>query len=164
MNNLIAPLHNWWQGNSPREKRMVTICAVFVFFAVVFWGVLKPLNERSALAKSRIQSEQQLLEWVTNRADEITLLRQQGGIVRSSEPLNQVITTSTRRFNIELIRVQPRGEMMQVWVQPIPFSKLVDWIAYLKEKQGVDVEFIDIQRGKQPGLIEVQRLQLKRGA
>ncbi len=164
MKNLITPLQSWWQSITQREKQMVLVCGLFGLVAVIFWGVIQPLNERSALAKSKIQSEKQLLEWVTKRADEITTLRQQGGIVRSSEPLNQVIMTSTRRFKVELIRVQPRGEMMQVWVQPMPFSKLVDWIAYLKEKQGVDVEFIDIQRGKQPGLIEVQRLQLKRGA
>ncbi len=164
MKNLITPLQSWWQSITQREKQMVLVCGLFGLVAVIFWGVIQPLNERSALAKSKIQTEKQLLEWVTKRADEITTLRQQGGIVRSSEPLNQVIMTSTRRFKVELIRVQPRGEMMQVWVQPMPFSKLVDWIAYLKEKQGVDVEFIDIQRGKQPGLIEVQRLQLKRGA
>ncbi len=164
MKNLITPLQSWWQSITQREKQMVLVCGLFGLVAVIFWGVIQPLNERSAQAKSQIQSEKQLLEWVTKRADEITILRQQGGIVRSSEPLNQVIMTSTRRFKVELIRVQPRGEMMQVWVQPMPFSKLVDWIAYLKEKQGVDVEFIDIQRGKQPGLIEVQRLQLQRGA
>ncbi len=164
MNSLIMPLQSWWQSISQREKRMVLVCGLIGLIAIIFWGVLQPLNERSALAKSRIQTEKQLLDWVSQRADEITTLRKQGGIVRSSEPLNQVIMTSTRQFNVELIRVQPRGEMMQVWVQPLPFSKLVDWIAYLKETQGVDVDFIDIQRGKQPGLIEVQRLQLKRGA
>ncbi|TNF20000.1 MAG: type II secretion system protein M, partial [Vibrionaceae bacterium] len=36
--------------------------------------------------------------------------------------------------------------------------------AYLKEKQGVDVEFMDLDRGKVPGVVEVKRLQLKRGA
>lgn len=163
MKSLITPLQSWWQSISQREKRMVAVCGALVLVAVIFWGVVQPLNEKSAQAKSRLKSEKQLLEWVSNRADEITTLRQQGGVVHSSEPLNQVITTSTGRYKIELIRVQPRGEMMQVWVQPMPFQKLVDWIAYLKEEQGVDVEFIDIQRGEQPGLIEVQRLQLKRG-
>jgi len=163
MKSLITSLQSWWQSISQREKRMVAVCGVLVFVAVIFWGVVQPLNEKSAQAKSQLQSEKLLLKWVSNRADEITTLRQHGGVVHSSEPLNQVITTSTRRYKIELIRVQPRGEMMQVWVQPMPFQKLVDWIAYLKEEQGVDVEFIDIQRGEHPGLIEVQRLQLKRG-
>ena len=60
-------------------------------------------------------------------------------------------------------RLQPRGEMMQVWIQPLPFSQLVSWIAYLQERQGVSVDAIDIDRGKVNGVVEVKRLQLKRG-
>ena len=117
----------------------------------------------SDAARARIVSEQQLLQWVQSTADDIVTLRRQGGVVGTAQPLNQVISSSTRQFNIELIRVQPRGEMMQVWIQPLPFSQLVSWIAYLKEKQGVDVEFMDLDRGKVPGVVEVKRLQLKRG-
>ncbi|WP_165310031.1 type II secretion system protein M [Vibrio ziniensis] len=162
-NKLITPLQSWWQSINQREKIMVVVCSLLMIAAIVFWGVLQPLNERNSQAKNRIQSEKQLLAWVSENADKITTLRKQGGVVRTSTPLNQIVTTTTRQFKIELIRVQPRGEMMQVWVQPLPFSQLVAWIAHLKEQQGVDVEFMDIKRGKQSGLVEVQRLQLKRG-
>ncbi len=161
MKNLITPLQNWWHSINQREKSMVLACSLLAVIAGVYWGVLQPLNERSAQAKSRIQSEKQLLSWTSEKAEEIIKLRQQGGVVRTSAPLNQIITRSTRQFKIELIRVQPRGEMMQVWVQPLPFTRLIEWVAYLKEKQGVDVEFMDIKRGKQAGLVEVQRLQFK---
>ncbi len=162
-NKLVMPFQRWWQSINQREKVMVSVCSLVIVVAVVFWGVIQPLNERSELAKNRIQSEKQLLSWVTDNAEKISTLRKQGGVVRTSTPLNEVITTSTREFKIELIRVQPRGEMMQVWVQPLPFSQLVAWIAYLKEQQGVTVEFMDIKRAKQTGVVEVQRLQLKRG-
>lgn len=162
-NKLVMPLQRWWQSINQREKVMVSLCSLLIVVAVVFWGVIQPLNERSEQAQNRIQSEKQLLTWVTDNAEKITMLRKQGGVVRTSAPLNEVITTSTREFKIELIRVQPRGEMMQVWVQPLPFSRLVAWIAYLQEQQGVDVEFIDIKRAQQTGVVEVQRLQLKRG-
>jgi len=163
MKNIITPLQSRWDSITLREKRMVLICLLFAVIAILYWGILQPLSERSELAKNRIQSEKQLLQWVSDRADTILTLRKQGGVVRTSEPLNQVIVASTREYNVELIRVQPRGEMMQVWVQPLPFTKLVAWIAYLKEQQGVNVEFMDVKRGKQPGMVEVQRLQLKRG-
>ncbi len=163
MNRFITPLQSWWQSISQREKRMVVVCSVFALVAVVFWGVLQPMSEKSTQAKNRVLSEKQLVKWVTDNADKIVALRQQGGVVRTSEPLNQLITASTRRFNIELVRLQPRGEMMQVWIQPLPFTKLVDWVAYLKETKGVDVEFMDVKRGQKPGVVEVQRLQLKRG-
>ncbi len=102
MNRFITPLQSWWQSISQREKRMVVVCSVFALVAVVFWGVLQPMSEKSTQAKNRVLSEKQLVKWVTDNADKIVALRQQGGVVRTSEPLNQLITASTRRFNVEL--------------------------------------------------------------
>ena len=133
-----------------------------MILGIVYWGLIQPLSQRAELAQSRIQSEKQLLAWVTNKANEVVELRGSGGI-SASQPLNQSVPASMRRFNIELIRVQPRGEMLQVWVKPVPFNKFVDWLTYLKEKQGVEVEFMDIDRSDSPGVIDVNRLQFKRG-
>ncbi|MDW3171057.1 type II secretion system protein GspM, partial [Vibrio sp. Y184] len=43
------------------------------------------------------------------------------------------------------------------------FNQLVDWLRYLKEQQGIEVEFLDIDRTDQAGMIDVNRLQFKRG-
>lgn len=163
MKNLIDSLQAWWSGTSQREQRLVIACSVLLVMGAIYWGVLQPLNQRAELAQARIQSEKQLLNWVTNKADEITELRGSGGIAVSTQPLNQVVSSSIRRYKIELIRVQPRGEMLQVWIKPVPFNQFVDWLTFLKEKQGVDVEFMDIDRSDRPGVIEINRLQFKRG-
>lgn len=163
MKNLLNPAQAWWSTISQREQRLVLVCGGLLLLGLLYWGVVQPLQQRSENARTRIQSEQQLLQWVKSTADDIITLRRQGGVVRTNQPFNQVIASSTRDFNIELIRVQPRGEMMQVWVQPLPFSQLVAWINFLREKQGIDVEFMDLDRGAAPGLVEVKRLQLKRG-
>lgn len=163
MKNSLNALQAWWTSISAREQKMVLGCLVLGIVGVIYWGVLSPLGQRTELAKARIVSEKQLLNWVTDKADDIVRLRAQGGVVASNQPFNQVISSSAQRFQIELIRIQPRDEMMQVWVQPLPFTKLVDWIAFLKETQGVDVEFMDIGRAQQSGVVEVKRLQLKRG-
>ncbi|CAM2892767.1 type II secretion system protein M [Vibrio ordalii] len=163
MKNSLSALQQRWAAFSPREQKLllggVSLCVV----AIIYWGVLAPLNQKAELAQARIISERQLLNWVTDKADAIIQLRAQGGVVATAQPLNQVISSSVQRFQIELIRIQPRDEMMQVWIQPLPFSKLVDWLAFLKEQQGVDVEFMDINRAQQSGVVEVKRLQLKRG-
>ena len=163
MKNLLNPAQAWWSTISQREQRLVLVCGGLLLLGLLYWGVVQPLQQRSEHARTRIQSEQQLLQWVKSTADDIITLRRQGGVVRTNQPFNQVIASSTRDFNIELIRVQPRGERMQVWVQPLPFSQLVAWINFLREKQGIDVEFMDLDRGAAPGLVEVKRLQLKRG-
>lgn len=78
--------------------------------------------------------------------------------------MNQVIPSSTRQFKIELIRMQPRGEQMQVWVKPLPFNSLVNWLAFLRDSQGINVQFLDLNKTDVEGVVEVNRLQLTREA
>ncbi len=163
MKNLISQVQSWWSGISQREQRMMMGCGVLVIVGLVYWGILQPMSQRAELAQSRIQSERQLLAWVQEKADDITALRKSGGVTYSNQPLNQLVSSSARRYKVELIRVQPRNESVQVWIKPLAFNQLVDWLRYLKEQQGIEVEFLDIDRTEQAGMIEVNRLQFKRG-
>lgn len=163
MKNLISQVQTWWSSISQREQRMMMGCGVLVIIGFVYWGILQPMNQRAELAQSRIQSEKQLLTWVQGKANDITALRKSSGVTYSNQPLNQLVSSSARRYKVELIRVQPRNESVQVWIKPLAFNQMVDWLRYLKEQQGIEVEFLDIDRTEQAGMIEVNRLQFKRG-
>lgn len=163
MKNLIAQVQTWWSTISQREQRMVIGCGAIAVVGLIYWGILQPVSQRAELAQSRIQSEVELLAWVQDKANEITALRKSGGVSYSNQPLNQLISSSARRYQVELIRVQPRNESVQVWIKPLAFNQLVDWLRYLKDQQGIEVEFLDIDRTDQAGMIDVNRLQFKRG-
>lgn len=163
MKNLISPIQAWWSSISQREQRLVLGCGAIAVVGIIYWGVLQPMSQRAELAQSRISSEKQLLSWVQNKADDITALRKSSGVSFSNQPLNQIVSSSARRYKVELIRVQPRNESVQVWIKPLAFNQMVDWLRYLKEQQGIEVEFLDIDRTEQAGMIDVNRLQFKRG-
>ncbi|CAM3024945.1 Type II secretion system protein M [Vibrio mytili] len=163
MKDLIAQVQTWWSSISQREQRLMLGCGVIVVIGILYWGLIQPVTQRAELAQSRIKSEKQLLVWVQDKANDITALRKSGGVTYSNQPLNQLISSSARRFKVELIRVQPRNESVQVWIKPVAFNQLVDWLRYLKEQQGIEVEFLDIDRTEQAGMVDVNRLQFKRG-
>ncbi len=160
MNQLMA----WWNSISQREQRLVAGGSIVLMLGALYWGIISPLEQRAENAKARINSEQQLLVWVKNSANSIVSLRGTTGAsaTPSTQPLNQVVSSSTARFKVELIRMQPRGDSLQVWIQPIPFNQLVNWLAYIQAQQGIDVEFLDLSRTETLGQVEVNRLQLKR--
>ncbi len=166
MNSLIAPYAekalSWWQSISQREQRLVAVSSVLVVIAIVYWGIFQPLNVRAEQAEMRLSSERQLLSWVQDKADSIVSKRGSGSAPVSSQPLNQVINSSARQFQIELIRVQPRGDMLQVWVKPLSFDQFINWLTFLQEKQGVEVAFLDIEEADKPGVIDINRLQFSR--
>ncbi|UGA54924.1 type II secretion system protein M [Vibrio sp. VB16] len=163
MSTLKESIFSWWRSISLREQRMVLVCSILIIVGGFNWGLIQPLSERANTAKVRINSEKALLQWVSDSADRIIELRGNGGISVSNEPFNQVISTSAKSYKIELIRIQPRDEMLQVWVKPVAFDQFVHWLAYLQQKQAVQVEFMEISNSDSKGIIEVKRLQLKRG-
>lgn len=161
----IAPLNNWWQSISSREQRLVLVCVGLFVVGFIYWGMLQPLKARIEQAQMRLNSEKQLLSWVTNSADTIVTLRAQTGAkgVQRNQPINQVVSSTAARYKIDLIRMQPRDDMLQVWVQPLPFNTLINWLAQLRDQYGLQVQFLDINRAEQSGMVDVNRLQFKQG-
>ena len=158
-------MNAWWKALTAREQRLVMGGGCALIIAVLYWGIWQPLANRADMAESRLQSERQLLSWVSAKADEITTLRAATGSrgAVSNKGLNQVINETTRQFRIELIRMQPRSEAVQVWVRPLPFNTLVNWLAFLKDEHGIDAQFLDVSKTNRAGIVEVNRLQLGRG-
>ncbi|ANS84115.1 Type II secretion system protein M [Vibrio scophthalmi] len=163
MNKLLASLQVWWLRITPREQRLVMVGGVALIIGILFWGIYQPMVQRAELAQNQLRTEKQLLSWVQNKADDIVALRGNGARALSPLPFNQAVSSSARRFNIELVRVQPRGEEMQVWVQPLPFNKLVSWLEYLQQNHGVEAQFLDIDKNERVGVVDVKRLQLSKG-
>ncbi|MDF2153987.1 type II secretion system protein M [Vibrio sp. CAU 1672] len=163
MNKVMTQIQSWWDGISQREQRLLMGCGALVVLGMLYWGLLRPLSQRAEQAQTRIQNEKQLLAWVSDKADSIVALRKSTGATYSNQPLNQIVSSSARRYKVELIRMQPRNDSVQVWIKPLAFSQFVDWLRYLKEQQGIDVEFLDIDRAEQMGMVEINRLQFKRG-
>jgi general secretion pathway protein M len=163
MNKLLASLQVWWLRITPREQRLVMVGGVALVIGILFWGIYQPMVQRAELAQNQLRTEKQLLSWVQNKADDIVALRGNGAKALSPLPFNQAVSSSARRFNIELVRVQPRGEEMQVWVQPLPFNQLVSWLEYLQQNHGVEAQFLDIDKSERVGVVDVKRRQLRKG-
>ncbi|OBT10139.1 general secretion pathway protein GspM [Vibrio sp. UCD-FRSSP16_10] len=163
MRRLQESILGYWNSISLREQRMLIIAIGFGLAGLLYWGGFAPLKEKSELAQTRLVNETQLLGWVQKEANTITELRKTSNVPSiSNQPLNQLISTSTRRFKIELIRLQPRDDMVQVWVQPVSFNRLMNWLLYLRQEKGIDVAFLDINNSDKSGVVEINRLQFKR--
>ncbi|MFD2179135.1 type II secretion system protein M [Veronia pacifica] len=157
MNALVT----YWQSLSSREQRFLLVASGFIFIAVLYWGVLAPLQQRAEIAENRLRSEKNLLNWVEGKAAEIESLRAIKGTGQATgRPLQQVVTSSVGRFNLEIIRLNPVKDEIQVWLKPMPFNILLKWIDHLSVQYGVGVIFLELGKTDTQGLVEVKRLQL----
>lgn len=152
----------WRAGLSAREQSMVFVMTVLVSVVILYWGCWKPLHNKIEQAESHYRSEQTLNLWVTHKANMISQLRQSGGESQVEHlPFNQVIANSTTQYRIQLIRIQPRNDSNQVWIEPLPFNRLLDWLNNLNHQYGITVDSLDIERSDTPGVVGVNRLILR---
>jgi general secretion pathway protein M len=65
-------------------------------------------------------------------------------------------------MGITLSRIQPRGEDLQVWIDEVPFNRLLTWLGALQSKQGITAASLDLNSTETPGQVKVRRLLLTR--
>ena len=157
MNALVT----YWQNLSSREQRLLLVASGLIVVATLYWGVLAPLQQRAEIAESRLKVEKNLRSWVEGKAVEIEQLRAMKGTgPATGKPLQQVVTGSVSRFKLEIIRLNPVKDEIQVWLKPMPFNTLLKWIDALSVQYGVSVTFLELGKTDTQGLVEIKRLQL----
>jgi general secretion pathway protein M len=162
MKSKITGVGVWWSKLSGREQRLMGLLVLMSLLLIVVFGLWKPLERHAQANKQGLNRERELLQVVTKQANQIESLRKKhgvDGVVR--EPLNQVIASSSSAFTISLIRIQPKNEQLQVWVAPLPFTRLLDWIEELDRRYGVQVVALDIERTDTSGMVDVRRLEFR---
>ncbi|WP_054676188.1 type II secretion system protein M [Parasalinivibrio latis] len=157
-------MKQWWSSISARERNLVLVCGAFLLVAVAYWGVIEPMNNRATQAQSRLAAAKSLDVWVKNKANDIMALRGTTGAGAPAQnlSLNQVITATVRPYNIQIERIQPRNEQVQVAISPVPFNQLMAWIDNLAVRYGVTVDVLELSRGDQNGMVTVNRLLLSK--
>ncbi|WP_432460316.1 MULTISPECIES: type II secretion system protein M [unclassified Agarivorans] len=153
-------MKQWWQSLNKREQNLVMLASILCFVAVLYWGVWSPVAQANQAAKQRLATQQQTLLWA----------QQQGAVILANGhtqanagtiKVNQAVSSSARQQRISISRIQPKGDSeVEVWIENVPFNQLLGWLNMLSQRYGVVVESIDLDEGKQAGMVGVRRLRL----
>ena len=77
--------------------------------------------------------------------------------------VSRVISDSASAHSVVIKRIAERGENIQVWIEPVVFNDLLNWLKALDEKYALRVTQIDVSAAEKPGMVNVQRLEFGRG-
>ncbi len=154
----------YWRGISQREQQMFIAVAIVLAIALFYIAIVNPIKTRSVQAEQNVKIEGELSAWVTNKSAELKALRASNGAGagRAGMPLNQAVTSSISRYGLEIERLQPQQDNIQVWLKAMPFNTLTQWLEDLEKNFGVHVIFIEISSTDVSGVVEIRRLQLGR--
>jgi len=158
----LSSIKAWWYGLNLREQRLVlamgSAVAVFLLYSLLWL----PLNESLAKTEKRLVSRQALLTWVTDNTARYQSVSSTGGNKKSTGSLSSIINRTANQQQLNITRMQPQGETLQVWLDSAPFTQLLFWLEHLSNNEGLQVQTIDLTQGEKAGEVRVRRLQLTR--
>lgn len=155
MNNL----QEWFAGLEPREQKLVSIGGVVGIIFLLIMGVWQPLNAKLDLTETKLRNQQKTNVWAK---DAIQRIKSSGNSVgRQSGSLTQVVNQTSRRFNIEIARLQPKDSAVMVWIDLINFNELLQWIDHLERNNRVIVTAFDVTEADEAGYVKVRKLQFE---
>lgn len=157
-------LRQRWQAMSQRERQLMIVCAVVLLLSLVYYAIFQPWQQREDVWERTIFREQQTVNWMQKQASLISQGNQsQGENSQRDVSLPILISQSTKRYGLNVVRLQPQGNQASVTLAQSDFSRLLRWLSELEQKNGVKVLSLDVNAVEQsPGVVDVTRLMLER--
>jgi len=156
----VSSFKTWWQGLNLREQRIVMAVAITFSIFLLYTLIWQPLNDSLDNSQKRLASRQALLTWVTDNTARYESAKSTGGTQKSNGSLSSIVNRTANQQQLTITRMQPQGEIIQVWLDNVPFDQLLIWLESLANKEGLQVQAIDLTQGDNQGEVRVRRLQL----
>lgn len=152
-------IKTWWNGLVLREQQLVAACAIVLVLGIFYWGIWTPISQAEEDAQRNLTAQESTLNYVKQTANKIAGLKLSGGKKGFSGSLSAVVTQSAKSYGLEITRMQPQGNKIQVWMDEVPFDSLLDYLSDLVQQKGLSLENIDLADGETEGFVKVRRIQ-----
>lgn len=149
----------WFYALSEREQKMVSMAGVALLIAIFYFALWSPLNNALAQQQQLLKSQESFASWVDDQAVRAAKLRQSTTGSSFNGSLTQLVNQTTRSSQIQVARMQPIGDNLQITIDEVLFADLITWLDVL-ERRGVIVIQSDITETNSAGYVQVRRLQL----
>ena len=152
-------IKTYWQQLSPREQRIVSAAAAFVFISLFYFVYWQPLQDNITMTQTRIEAQTSNLQTMQSMAARIQ--QQSNGASRrsvsDSSSMLAIIerTANQKQLKSSLQKIQPEGQGgVRIWLEDIAFDDLVSWLDLLDSKHGITVSDISLERDAKAGLVD----------
>ncbi|NRA83154.1 MAG: type II secretion system protein M [Gammaproteobacteria bacterium] len=145
----------------PRERNLVLGLAGIVLVALVYFVLYQPLQTRLERAQTSLNREVKLSQWVETNATKVAILRTNQGVTSSGGSLDQLVNRSAREFGLVINRLQPQNNKLNVTLDKVKFSSVLQWLEKLQHQNGINIDSVDFRAESTPGLVRVRVLLAK---
>ena len=153
-------MKQWWRQLAEKEQRLLILMSVFIVFFLFYHLLWQPINEGLDKESKKLARHQALLSYVEQNTSRYQAALRGGGKKTATGSLSSIVNRVAQSHQINISRVQPQGDDIQVWIEQVAFNQLLLWLADLTGTNGLHVKTIDISEGNAEGTVNIRRLQL----
>lgn len=143
-------------GRSSREKSMLLVAMVFLFSAGYYVLIWQPLSERIEHQKTMLYQLVAMNSRLNSTAPDIIAARKPSTITHAQ--FSRVINDSALTHSVVIKRIAERRENIQLWIEPVVFNDLLNWLNILKEKYALRVTRIVVSAGEKNGVVNIHHI------
>lgn len=157
---MFDAVKDWFEGLEPRERWMVSVCAVLVGLSGLYLLVVEPyLAYRSDLT-SQVSEKRETVAWMKDTAAEIRSLEAAGRETSagSGESLFGIVDRTAKDSGLgsALRQITPDGDnAVRVRMDAARFDRTLRWLAELERSHGVSVARVTFDRTDQSGRVNI---------
>jgi general secretion pathway protein M len=149
-------LQNWWAGLAAREQQLLSIAAVVLCIGGLYWFIWQPLQQGYDSKQVALRQAQLQLAQFQQALPQLQQSVASTGRVGGSLP--QIVSNSSRTYNIQVSRMQPQNDQLQLVLEDVPFEQLLRWLAQLESNNGVKLVSLDVSDTDSSGIVRVRRM------
>jgi general secretion pathway protein M len=150
----------WIASLEPRERILIATAAVFIVFALLWFGIWTPLDQGQKAASARVENWKKGISELRPMKDQVAAVSSGGQVVvEQDQSLVVIVDNSLRQRGLynALQRSQPTvaGDGIRVEFESAAFDDLMLWLGDLHRQYGLDVEAgsFSVAIGDNPGRV-----------
>lgn len=152
----------FWAGLAMRERAMLSLGSLLLVTTLYFIGVVEPLAEARQRAIARLAAAREELAFLNEaaaRLSQLAPLPPAAVAVTTPDSFISVLNTSADEHGLGkgLRRIDATGpNEASLTLEGVDYANLMLWILALRDKYGIDVARLQMDRHAQPALVDVQ--------
>lgn len=140
MKEKIGQLKARYQRYSPRERTLFKLCGSAICCAIIWYGVMTPLDSIIKNEISTLQKQKQTMNWM--RA-EINKNHLQAKVLKTSNP-RSVVEESAKEIHVALSNIKQDGQTLSFNIDRVNVYELKSWLREVNLTAGVRLEKMDL--------------------
>ena len=166
LSTYLNPIQQRFDAMEKRERHMVIaafiIIVISLFYALLWDPIFTNLDEQ----KLRYQSQGQLLAWMKQQNQHITVLRASGAQSTQrfkNQSTSSLVERSAQSMGINTFIKKQTADKKEVKIEleQVNFDQMLLWLNDLQQKYAIQASSVKIERQERPGAVNA-RISLER--